>query len=104
MLLGRAGEEPGRWTGTTGVVRAGRPLLHTTADPGRGAPAWSPPMTPRGYASTVQLGQAAGVLTADDAVRLPLPGGWVAPAWGDRLHHVTATLARLGPGPGEEAA
>jgi urease accessory protein len=30
VLLGRTGEEPGRWTGTTRIERTGRPLLHTT--------------------------------------------------------------------------
>jgi urease accessory protein len=88
VLLGRTGEEPGRWTGTTRVVVGGRPVLHTTVGLGPGAPAWLPPVAPRAYASTVHVGQAAGVLTADDAVRLPLEGGWVATAWGAELHRV----------------
>ena len=100
VLLGRRGEEPGRWTGTTRVLREGRPLLHTTVDLGPGAPAWLPPVAPRAYASTVHL--AAGthppqqpVATGQDAVRLPLPGGWTATAWGTELHRVTGALAAL---------
>jgi urease accessory protein len=38
VLLGRTGEEPGRWTGTTRIERAGRPLLHTTIGLGPGQP------------------------------------------------------------------
>lgn len=106
VQLGRTGEQPGRWTGSTRVERAGVPLLHTTVGLGPGAAAWLPPVAPTAYASTVQLGSAAtttATATAaaaaaasravgDDAVRLPLPGGWVATAWGDRL---TPTLRRL---------
>ncbi|MCW2582605.1 MAG: Urease accessory protein [Klenkia sp.] len=92
VQLGRTGEEPGHWTGTTRVERAGAPLLHTTVGLGPGAPAWLPPVAPRAYASTVHLGEAADRAVGEDAVRLPLPGGWVATAWGDRS---TPTLARL---------
>nr|WP_218860080.1 urease accessory protein UreD [Petropleomorpha daqingensis] len=88
VLLGRTGEEPGRWTGTTRVERAGVPLLHTTVDLGTGSPSWLPPVTPRAYVSTVHLGEQAGVRTGRDVVRLPLPGGWVTTAWGDELHRV----------------
>ncbi|MGR6966871.1 urease accessory protein UreD [Geodermatophilus sp. URMC 61] len=96
VLLGRRGEEPGRWTGTTRVVRADRPLLHTTVDLGPGAPAWLPPVAPRAYASTVRLGDGEPpVATGEDAVRLPLPGGWTATAWGSELHRVTGALAAL---------
>lgn len=96
VLLGRRGEGPGRWTGTTRVTREGRPLLHTTVDLGPGAPAWLPPVAPRAYASTVHLGDGGGdVLTGEDAVRLPLPGGWTATAWGTELHRVTGALAAL---------
>jgi urease accessory protein len=45
-------------------------------------------VTPRAYASTVHVGQAAGVLTGEDAVRLPLENGGVATAWGAELHRV----------------
>ncbi len=93
VLLGRAGEEPGRWTGTTRVVVDSRPLLHTTVGLGPGAPAWLPPVAPRAYASTVHVGTAAEVLTGGDAVRLPLDGGWVATAWGAELHRVVRALA-----------
>ena len=100
VLLGRRGEKPGRWTGTTRVVREGRPLLHTTVDLGPGAPAWLPPVTPRAYASTVHLDAGAHpsqqpVATGEDAVRLSLPGGWTATAWGTELHRVAGALARL---------
>jgi urease accessory protein len=95
VLLGRTGEEPGRWTGTTRVVVDGRPLLHTTVGLGPGAPAWLPPVAPRAYASTVHVGQAAGVLTADDAVRLPLTNGWVATAWGAELHRVVRAVGAV---------
>ncbi len=97
VLLGRTGEEPGRWTATTRVVVDGRPLLHTTVGLGPGAAAWLAPVAPRAWASTVHVGHAAGVLTAEDAVRLPLEGGWVATAWGDDLHRVARAL------PGEVA-
>ena len=95
VLLGRAGEEPGCWTGTTRIERDGRPLLHTTVGLGPGAPAWLPPVAPRAYASTVHFGNEAGVLTGDDAVRLPLPGGWVTTAWGTELHRVAAAAEAL---------
>ena len=96
VLLGRTGEEPGRWTGAVRVVRAGRPLLQTTVGLGPDAPAWLPPVAPRAYASTVQLGaDAAEVLTGEDAVRLPLPGGWVTTAWGEHLHRVVAAADAL---------
>ncbi|SDF72373.1 urease accessory protein UreD [Klenkia brasiliensis] len=104
VQLGRVGEEPGRWTGTTRVERAGVPLLHTTVGLGPGAPAWLPPVAPRAYASTVHAGRALDRATGTDAVRLPLERGWVATAWGDRL---AATLGRLalleGAAPVEEA-
>ncbi|QNG37034.1 urease accessory protein UreD [Geodermatophilaceae bacterium NBWT11] len=93
VQLGRTGEEPGHWTGTTRVERSGVPVLHTTVGLGPGAAAWLPPVAPRAYASTTHLGTQGGRAVGDDAVRLPLPGGWVATAWGDRL---TPTLARLG--------
>jgi urease accessory protein len=96
VLLGRRGEEPGRWTGTTRVVRAGRPLLHTTVDLGPGAPAWVPPVAPRAYASTVHTGGGERrVATGEETVRLPLPGGWTATAWGTELHRVAGALAGL---------
>ncbi|TFV66646.1 urease accessory protein [Blastococcus sp. CT_GayMR20] len=100
VLLGRTGEVPGRWTGTTRIERAGRPLLHTTVGLGPGEAAWLPPIAPRAYASTVHTGGGeAGVGTADDAVRLPLPGGWVTTAWGAELHRVVVALESLtGPG------
>ena len=98
MLLGRAGEEPGRWTGTVRVVREGRPLLHTTVGLGPGEAAWLPPVAPRAYASTVHIGaDTADVSTGEDAVRLPLPGGWVTTAWGAELHRVVAAAAALTP-------
>jgi urease accessory protein len=103
VLLGRTGEEPGRWTGTTRVVVAGRPLVHTTVGLGPGAPAWLPPVAPRAYASTVHVGTAAELLTGDDAVRLPLDGGWVATAWGAELHRVVRELDAMA-GAGEEVA
>ena len=97
VLLGRTGEEPGRWIGTTRVERAGVPLLHTTVGLGPGEPAWLPPVAPRAYASTVHIGAGADVLTGEDAVRLPLPGGWVATAWGSELHRVVRAAERLQP-------
>jgi urease accessory protein len=95
VLLGRTGEEPGRWTGTVRVVREGRAALHTTVGIGPGEPAWLPPVAPRAYASTVHIGSAADVLIADDAVRLPLPGGWVTTAWGSELHRVVRVVESL---------
>jgi urease accessory protein len=97
VLLGRTGEDPGRWTGTVRVVREGRPLLHTTVGLGPGGPAWLPSVAPRAYASTVHIGNdGADVLTGDDAVRLPLPGGWVTTAWGAELHQVLRAVDALG--------
>jgi len=95
VLLGRTGEEPGRWTGTTRIERAGRPLLHTSVGLGPGEAAWLPPVAPRAYASTVHIGAGAGVQTGEDAVRLPLPGGWVTTAWGTELHRVVAAADAL---------
>lgn len=104
VQLGRSGEAPGRWTGTTRVERAGTPLLHTTVDLGPGARAWLPPVTPRAYASTVRIGEEAATAVAEAAVRLPLTGGWVATGWGDALHTVVPAVARLGlPGLGASA-
>jgi urease accessory protein len=104
VLLGRSREEPGRWTGTTRIERDGVPLLHTTVDLGPGAPAWLPPVAPRAYASTVHVdGRDAGVLTGDDVVRLPLPGGWVTTGWGAELHRVVAAVDGLTDA-GEEVA
>ncbi|TFV75011.1 urease accessory protein [Blastococcus sp. CT_GayMR19] len=96
VLLGRTGEQPGRWTGTTRIERASRPLLHTTVGLGPGAAAWLPPVAPRAYATTVHLGDGeSGVGTGEDAVRLPLPGGWVTTAWGAELHRVVAAVESL---------
>jgi urease accessory protein len=101
VLLGRAGEGPGRWTGTTRIERAGRPLLHTTVGLGSGAPAWAPPVAPRAYAATVQVGgPPAEVATGVDAVRLPLPGGWVGTAWAGELHDALNRLASVAWHPG----
>jgi urease accessory protein len=98
VLLGRSGEEPGRWAGTVRATRDGRPLLHTNVGLGPGEPAWLPPVAPRAYASTVHIGAGqAGVLTGVDAVRLPLPGGWVTTAWGTELHQVVRAGAALVP-------
>jgi urease accessory protein len=98
VLLGRMGEQPGRWTGTTRVERAGRPLLHTTVGLGPGAPAWLPPVAPRAYVSTVWVGDPRAeveVATGRDAVRLPLPGGWVGTAWAAELHDAVDRLATV---------
>jgi urease accessory protein len=60
-------------------------------------------VAPRAYASTVHIAgggtgiDAAGVATGEDAVRLPLPGGWTATAWGDELHRVATALDALTP-------
>jgi urease accessory protein len=98
VLLGRAGEEPGRWVGTVRVLREGLPLLHTTVGLGPGEAAWLPPVAPRAYASTVHIGTGTvDVATGEDAVRLPLPGGWVTTAWGAELHRVVAAAAALAP-------
>jgi len=96
VLLGRTGEDPGRWTGTVRVLREARPLLHTTVGLGPGQPAWLPPLAPRAYASTVHIGRGtADVVTGRDAVRLPLPHGWVATAWGAELHRVVGAVEAL---------
>jgi urease accessory protein len=94
VLLGRSGEAPGRWTGTTRVVVSGRPVLHTTVGLGPGAPAWLPPVAPRAYVSTVRVGgPQEPVRTGADAVRLPLPGGWVGTAWAGELHEAVDRLS-----------
>lgn len=100
VLLGRSGEEPGRWTGTTRLEHAGRPVLHTTVGLGPGEPAWLPPVAPRAYASLVRLSSQdtdVAVATAEDAVRLPLPGGWTTTAWGAELHRVLRVVDQLDP-------
>ncbi|WP_255363305.1 urease accessory protein UreD [Geodermatophilus sp. DSM 45219] len=92
----RGGEEPGRRIGTPRVASEDRPLVHTTVDLGPGAPAGLPPVARRAYASTVHVGsQEQPVATGEDAVRLPLPGGWTATARGTELHRVTGALAAL---------
>jgi urease accessory protein len=96
VLLGRSGEEPGRWTGSTRIERNGHPVLHTTVDLGHGAAAWLPPFAPRAYAATVHLGtERAETATGDDVVRLPLPGGWVTTAWADQLHRAVRAAEEL---------
>lgn len=86
VVLGRAGEGPGRWAGTVRIERDGWPLLHTTQELGPGGAGWAPPFTPRAYASEVVLdGSAVDPAVGADAVRLPLPGGWTRTAWGDHL-------------------
>jgi urease accessory protein len=86
------------WTGTTRLERASRPLLHTTVGLGPGEPAWLPPMAPRAYASTMHIADdEAAVATGKDAVRLPLPGGWVTTAWGAELHRVVRRVQQLDP-------
>jgi urease accessory protein len=40
----------------------------------------------------------AGVATGEDAVRLPLPGGWMTTAWGTELHRVVRAADELTPG------
>jgi hypothetical protein len=60
-----------------------------------------PPVAPGAYASAVHIGdEKSEVATAGDAVRLPLPGGWVMTAWGEELH-VADALA--GPGSRDSA-
>ncbi len=62
-----------------------------------------PPVAPKAYASLVHLsgeGTDVDVRTGEDAVRLPLPGGWVATAWGSELHRVLRAAAALTPGAG----
>lgn len=96
VLLGRAGEDPGRWTGTTRIERDGRPLLHTTVGLGPGEPAWTAPVAERAYASIVHIGdEETDVATGRNAVRLPLPGGHVTTAWGTQLHCVVADAEAL---------
>jgi urease accessory protein len=97
VLLGRVGEDPGRWTGTTRIERAGRPLLHTSVGLGPGAPAWLPPVAPRAYTSSVRLGGHArpAVEAGVDAIRLPLPGGWVGTAWAAELHEAVDRLTSV---------
>lgn len=107
VLLGRSGEDPGRWTGTIRVERAGRPVLHTTVGLGPGEPAWLPPVAPRAYASVVHLSSddiTVDVGTGQDAVRLPLTGGWVTTAWGAELHRVLRAAEELDPRPTARAS
>jgi urease accessory protein len=93
VVLGRAAEGPGRWTGTVRVERD-RPLLHTTQELGPGAAGWAHPFTPRAYASELVLdGSSVDPAVGPDAVRLPLAGGWVATAWADHLDAALAGLA-----------
>ena len=59
-----------------------------------------PPVASRAYASLVHPtgeGPDVDVRTGGDAVRLPLPGGWVATVWGTELHRVTRTVEGLDP-------
>lgn len=100
VMLGRHGEEPGRWTGTTRVERDGGPLLHTTVELGPGSPMWCSPTTSRAYATELVLDPdladaATTSRTGQAVVRLPLPGGRIATAWGDQLEDVLATIGSL---------
>jgi urease accessory protein len=53
-----------------------------------------PPVAPRAYASTMHsANERAPVPTGNDAVRLPLPGGWVTTAGGTELHRVVPAAA-----------
>ncbi len=57
-------------------------------------------MTSRAYASTVHVSSTdRPVATGEDAVRLPLAGGWVTTAWGAELHRVARTADGLTPDP-----
>ena len=99
VLLGRIGEEPGRWTGTTRVV-AGRPAA--AAHHRRARARVRPPGCRRSRRGPMHprcrsVRTPAEVLTGEDAVRLPLPGGWVATAWGGELHRGGAGLRRGSP-------
>lgn len=94
VVLGRAGEEPGRWTGTLRVERDGVPVLHTSQELGPGGAGWAPPFTPRAYATELVLdGSTVDATTGEASVRLPLPGGWTATAWAD---HLDAAVPRTG--------
>ncbi len=96
VVLGRHADVPGRWLGTTRIVREGRPLLHTTVDLGPGSPMWRAPTTPRAYATDLVLDNVtAASRTGQDAVLLPLPGGSVSTAWGQRLEDVLARITGL---------
>jgi urease accessory protein len=93
--VGRAGEGPGRWTGTARIAGE-RPAgaaghRRVRARGGRLVAAGAP----RAYASSVHLADPAGAGTGLDAVRLPLPGGWVTTAWGRELHPVVAAAEAL---------
>ena len=111
VVLGRAGEGPGRWEGTVRVERAGRPVLVSTVHLGPGADAWLPPFTPRAYVSTLRLGPPPAPEdppgTGESAVRLPLPGGHLLTGWGADLTDVltaTALLDRSAPTPAPDRA
>lgn len=98
VVLGRAGEGPGRWTGTVRAERDGRPLLHTTQELGPGGAGWAHPFTPRAYATELVLdGSTVDPAVGPDSVRLPLPGGWTATAWAGHLDAALARLAVLAP-------
>jgi urease accessory protein len=98
VVLGRAGEGPGRWTGTVRVERDGLPLLHATQGLGPGAPGWAAPFTPRAYAGELVLdGGTSGPAVAPDAVLLPLPGGRTATAWAADLDPALSALHALVP-------
>ena len=96
VVLGRAGEGPGRWTGTVRVERAGIPVLHTTQELGPGGAGWAAPFRPRAYASELVLdGADHRPAVGTDAVRLPLSGGWTAAAWSDQLDECLDALTAL---------
>ncbi|MGI8627877.1 MAG: urease accessory protein UreD [Geodermatophilaceae bacterium] len=97
VILGRYGEVPGRWIGTTRLERDGHPVLHTTIELGQGSPMWNWPTTARAYATDLVLdGEApATARTGPKAVLLPLVGGLVSTAWGERLDQVLAANDNL---------
>ncbi len=98
VVLGRAAEGPGRWTGTVRVSRDGVPSLHTTQELGPGGAGWAPPFTPRAYAAEVVVdGTSPPPAVGTDAVLLPFGGGWTATGWGAELETALAGLHGLLP-------
>lgn len=75
VQLGRAGEDPGCWSGLLHVDRGGRPLLRHQVDLGPESPGHDLLGAPGALVSTLRVPDSAPASVRGAAVVLPLAGG-----------------------------